>query len=141
MQVNSESQQVTIDLPRPLYERVQRTADSLHRSIEEVLLDTVAIALPPLADLPADLADDLAQLAFLNDAKLWRVARETLPPAHFQEMDDLLAAKGQGNLDVNGQQRLDQLLIEYETLVLSRGQAAVLLQRRGYDPSDLAPPE
>lgn len=132
------AQPITVHLPTPLYQRVQRTAQTLHRSVEEVVLDAVATALPPLTDLPPDVVDDLAQLAFLNDAALWQAARSTLTPEHRQQMDDLLARKGQGWLTAAEQQTLDRLLREYQTHVLRRAQAAALLQRRGYDLSDPA---
>jgi len=87
-------------------------------------------------DLPPELADDLDGLAFLNDEALWQVARSTLPASHHQQMDALLAQKGSTPLAAAEQQTLDRLLGEYQSLVLRRGQAAVLLQRRGYDMSD-----
>jgi len=136
MQVATDMQQVILNLPSPLYRQVRRTAESLQRSVEDVLLDTVATALPPLEGLPQDAADDLVGLAFLNDAELWRVARSTLPPEHHQLMDEFLSRKAEDDLDISEEQTLDRLLAEYETLILRRGQAAVLLQRRGYDMSD-----
>ena len=45
---------VTVSLPGPLYDRIQRTAETQHRSFEEVLVEAVAAALPPLTDLPRD---------------------------------------------------------------------------------------
>lgn len=136
MQSTSTAQTVTLNLPGLLYQKVQRMAQTLRRPIEDILVDAVATALPPLAGLPPELADDLDGLAFLNDEALWQVARSTLAAEHHQQMDDLLARKGRAPLTVAEQQNLDRLLGEYQSLVLRRGQAAVLLQRRGYDMSD-----
>jgi len=111
-------------------------AQTLRRPIEDVLVDAVATALPPLAGLPSELTYDLDGLAFLNNDELWRVARSTLSTEHYQQMDDLLARKGQAQLTTAEQQTLDRLVGEYQSLVLRRGQAAVLLQRRDYDMSD-----
>ncbi len=110
----------------------------LSRSLEEVLVDAVATALPPLVGLPQELADDLADLAFQSDAELWKIARETLPPEHYQQADSLLAKKGRGTLTADEQKILDQLTADYEALILRRGQAAVMLKNRGYDMSDPA---
>lgn len=129
---------VTLHLPAPLYRQAQRAAETLHRPVEDVLLEALSTALPPLSGLPQELADDLAELAFLNDAALWDIARSTLAPEHQQQMDDLLTHKGQGELSDTEQKMLDNLLQEYEKHVLRRSQAAVLLQRRGYDMSDPA---
>lgn len=138
MQSPSTAQIVTLSLPGLLYQKVQRLAQTLHRPIEDVLVDAVATALPPLAGLPSELTNDLDGLAFLNDDELWLVARSTLSTEHYQQMDDLLARKRQTPLTAAEQQTLDRLVGEYQSLILRRGQAAVLLQRRGYDLSDPA---
>ena len=136
MQTSTPVHQVILNLPGPLYQRVRRTAETLRRSVEEVLLDSVATALPPLTGLPDEVSDELVSLAFLNDRALWEAARSALPAEHHHRMDDLLAKKGQNRLTAEEQQALDRLVNEYEVLVLRRSQAAVLLQRRGYDMSD-----
>ena len=130
-------QAITLHLPEILYRQAQRLAQTFRRPVEEILLDAVATALPPLTGLPQELADELADLAFLGDDELWQVARNALPVEHHQQVDDLLTRKGQGQLTDSEQQTLDRLLQEYQALVLRRGQAAVLLQRRGYEMSDL----
>jgi len=86
--------------------------------------------------LPDEVSDDLVSLAFLNDSALWDVARSLLPAEHHHRMEKLLAEKGQGRLNKQEQQVLDQLVQDYETFVLRRSQAALLLQHRGYDMSD-----
>jgi hypothetical protein len=136
MQTSTPAYQVILNLPGPLYQRVRRTAETLRRSVEEVLLDSVATALPPLTGLPDEVSDELVSLAFLNDKALWEAARSALPTEHHHRMDDLLAKKSQNRLTAEEQQVLDRMVNEYEVLVLRRSQAAVLLQRRGYDMSD-----
>jgi hypothetical protein len=136
MQVPTPAHQIVLNLPGPLYQRVRRTAENLRRSIEDVLLDSVATALPPLTGLPDEVSDELVSLAFLNDRALWEAARSSLPSEHHRRMDDLLAKKGQGRLSEQEQHTLEQLVNDYEILVLRRSQAALLLQRRGYDMSD-----
>ncbi len=135
MQTTSAQHLVTLRLPDSLFQKAQCMALNLSRSLEDVLLDAVATAFPPLAGLPAELAEELAALAFLSDDDLWAVARTALPPDHYQKMDALLARKQQSALAATEQQQLDQLLSEYQALILKRGQAVVLLQRRGYDMS------
>ena len=61
-----------------------------------------------------------------------------MPPSNQKQLDLLLDEKSQGALTARGQQELDQLLSEYERMVLARAQAALLLQQRGYDISDPA---
>jgi hypothetical protein len=126
---------ITLDIPEALYDRVQHAATSLHRRVEEVLLEVVATALPPLADLPREVGDEVASLAFENDVSLFRAARSTIAPELHAEMTALLDRKGCGEISVTEQARLDELVHEHEVLALRRAQAALLLQRRGYDMS------
>ena len=79
---------------------------------------------------------DMATLALLNDSALWRIARETMPAEHYENMDQLLFEKKQGMFSALQQQRLDEYLADYNTIVLRRAHAALLLQQRGYDLSN-----
>jgi hypothetical protein len=130
------TQSVTLYLPDSIYQRVQQIAQALQRPVEELLMDAVATGLPLLDDLPPDLVDDMAALPLLNDAGLWRVARSSLSDASQERLDALLDKKSQDELTDNDQQDLDQLLSEYERVVLIRAQAALLLKQRKYDISD-----
>ena len=132
------TQPVTLHLPDKIYQRVRQTARTLQRPLQDFLVDALATALPLLDDLPPEMADDMSTLALLNDTALWRAAQSSLSPSSQERLDLLLDKKGQGVLTVKGQQELDQLLKEYERVVLIRAQAALLLRQRGYDVSDPA---
>ena len=134
--MTSAARTITLDIPEALYERVQHAASSLHRRVEEVVLEVVATALPQLDGLPRDLVDEVGSLAFLNDRALFKVARSVVPPELSAEMTALLERKGRGAISAPEQIRLDELVHLHEALALRRAQAAVLLQRRGYDMSD-----
>jgi plasmid stability protein len=69
---------VTINLPEPLYQRLQERAVEANRSLEAELLDVVAMAVPD--ELDPDLQETLHALALLDDADLWRAGR-----SHFHE--------------------------------------------------------
>lgn len=127
---------VTIRLPKVFYERMRQAAQIQQRSLEEILLEAAITGTPLLDDLPPELTDEMAALALLNDAALWRVARRTLPAKKQERLDALLQKKEQGKLLSEEQQILDELLAEYERVVLARAHAAVLLKQRGYDVSD-----
>lgn len=135
---SSVGHSVTLQLPELLFQQVERLAQTFRRPVEDVLLDAVATALPPRAGLPQNLADELSELAFLSDSDLWQVARSTLPVEHYEEVDALLALKSENRLTSSENARLEHLLQEYQSLVLRRAQAAMLLQRRGHDMSDPA---
>ena len=94
-----ESRTVTLELPYSLFQQAQRTAEHTHRSVEDILVESVASALPKVKDLPQELADDVSDLAFLNDAGLWKIVRSGLPAEHHRQMDDLLDRKQRGEGD------------------------------------------
>jgi hypothetical protein len=129
-------QTVTIHLPEAFYERMQRAAQMQQRSLEKFLLDAAITGTPLLDDLPLELTDEMAALALVNDAGLWRVARQTLSSEKQEQLDTLLQKRGRGELRPEEQPVLDELLSEYEHVILARAHAAVLLKQRGYDVSD-----
>jgi hypothetical protein len=85
---------------------------------------------------PPELTDEMAALALVNDAGLWRVARRVLSSEKQEQLDTLLQKRGRGELRLEEQPVLDELLSEYEHVILARAHAAVLLKQRGYDVSD-----
>lgn len=136
MQHTATIQTFTLNLPSLLGKRIQRLAYKFQKTEQEILLNAITTALPPLVGVAPQLADELAELPFFNDAALWRIARSTLPEEQYNQMDELLARKGQGKIRATEQQTLDELVEQSQYLVLKRGQAAVLLQHRGYDLSN-----
>lgn len=126
-------QTVTLDLPSPLYDQIQQTAQRFQRPLETFLLEVVIAALPLLDDLPPDLVDQVASLSQLNDATLWQKAQLTMSASRWQRLDDLLFDQKEGQLALADRGELDALLAESQKIMLIRAQAVVLLQRRGYD--------
>jgi hypothetical protein len=115
---------------------MQRTAQVQQRPLQQLLFDAMVTGLRLLDDLPPEMVDEMAAMALLNDAALWRVARHTLPPDRQEQLDTLLYKKGRDELSAEKARVLDELLAEYEHIILTRAHAAVLLQQRGYDVSD-----
>lgn len=136
MQQTATIQTFTLNLPNLLGARIQRLAQKFQKTEQDILLDAITTALPPLVGVVPELADELAELTFLNDAILWRIARSTLPKEEYNQLDELLARQGQGKIAATEQQTLDELVEQSQYLTLKRGQAAVLLQQRGYDLSN-----
>jgi hypothetical protein len=79
--VKLPAQQVILQVPDTLYQRASNAAALSNQPVERFLLGALANGIGLLADLPDKIVDDMAALALLNDAALWRVARETLAPA------------------------------------------------------------
>lgn len=90
---------------------------------------------PPL---PGDVSDELEKLASFSDAALFDILRAAMPVEVVVETEALLDEKGRGELSAAKQHRLDDLVRMHEVSTLERAQAALLLQRRGYDMADPA---
>lgn len=130
------TQEVTLELPEPIYDQIRRAAEKAQRPINDLLIEAVIAAAPSL-DAPAGpLRSALAQLAYLNDAALWQAARATLPPAQRERLEALHHKQQREGLS-DGEREEDRALLElYRETLLVRAQAAVLLKQRGYDVSD-----
>ena len=130
-------QPVTLDLPRPLYNRLKRRADQARRTVEDELIQVVATAVPVGDELPADLDEAISPLSLLDDDALWRAARTHLPTEAAAQMEDLHLKRQREGLTEPEAQILSGLVRQYERTMLVRAQAAALLKQRGYDVSEL----
>lgn len=88
---------------------------------------------PPL---PEDLEEELAAFRNLSDDILWLIARTSLSESEQAELAELNEAARERALTAAEVTRQDFLLSLYEKTMVRRGQAAIVLQSRGYDLSD-----
>jgi plasmid stability protein len=132
-----ETQTVTIELPKLLYQRIKEKAAQTKRSIEDELLEVVATAVPLGEDLPKDLADAITPLAFLDDKTLWRAARSKLTKRESSRTEELHLKRQRQDLNPLEEEELAKLVRKYERTILVRAQAAVILKERGHDISVL----
>ena len=130
-------QQLTINLPEPLYNRLKQRAAQTQRSVEAELVDVVALALPVADALPTDLAEAISQLALLNDSDLWRAARSTLPAEAAERLEALHLKRQRESLAEQEDDEVASLTRQYERVMLVRARAAQLLNQRGHDVSSL----
>ncbi len=123
---------VSVEIPAPLFGILQRLAQATHQSVDAVVASSLTHALPPLDDLADAEAAELAAMSTLDDAALWRVARETLTPTEQADMHRLLDLQGAQPLDATDEERLADLVNLYDHVTLRRAHALLLLARRGY---------
>ena len=131
------TQTITLQLPELLYRRLKARANQAHRTVEDELLDVLAMAVPVADDLPADLAEAISPLTLLDDEALWRAARSQLSPATAQQLEELHLKHQREGLTEAESQTLAALVRQYERAMLVRAQAAALLKQRGHDVSSL----
>jgi hypothetical protein len=125
-------QTVTLRLPEAIYWRAQCTARAAKQPVEEVLVQTITTALPPLDDVPPEMVDELAALAALGDESLGNVAREVMSSTQETLLHDLLDKQGRGVLTKGERRKLDDLMQEYGRIMLRKAHAYTLLARRGH---------
>lgn len=131
------TQHVTVNLPRSLYDRIRKRADEAQRSVELELLEVVASAIPENDELPGDLARAIQELTLLDDKSLWRAARKKLDSKSAARMASLHKKRQNQGLSKVEAQQLEELVGLYERFMLIRAQSAALLKARGRDVSRL----
>ncbi|MCP3963374.1 MAG: hypothetical protein GY719_36510 [bacterium] len=128
---------VTLHLEDPLYDYFRRRAEHKRRSVEAELLEAVEAVGPRVQELPAELAQAVAELPGLDDEALWRVARDHLPRQAAADLEALNLKQQREGLSRDEEATLDRLTESYERFLLLRAEAASLLHRRGHDVSEL----
>lgn len=123
---------IPVDLPEPLYRRLQGIAAFAHRSIEEILASAISTALPPSPELPDTLADELAEMLWLSDEMLWAATDPTFTSTHQNRVTELSDLLGERSLTSEEKAEQEQLLAVYDRSVLRRAQAFAILARRGH---------
>ena len=132
-------QTVTIQLPDRIYRDVAKRARHMHRSVAEEVVAVVSEALPTINDLPGELAEELDQLALMNDTELWQAAQTRLGEAEATQMQTLVWKQQRDGLTTREQNKAENLLQRYNRTMLVRAKAAVLLKERGFDITSLNP--
>jgi hypothetical protein len=124
---------LTVQLPTPIYQRLERVAQETNQPVEAVVLTSIAGNLPPsLDDVPTDLRQDLQVLQTLGDDALWAIARGKLPAAQQTRLEALLARNSAGLLTKAEQEELARLGEETDQLTLRKAHAYALLRWRGF---------
>lgn len=130
-------QTMTLDLPRPFYNRLKQRAERAQRTVEAELLEVAAVGMQAEEGLSPDLTQLVDSLRFLNDAELWRAAQSRLPTEVATQIEDLHLKRQFEGLTPNETEVLATLMRRYEQAILARAHAASLLKQRGYDVSIL----
>jgi hypothetical protein len=123
---------VSVQVPEPIYRRLQRISQATYRPIEDVLATTVSVALPASLDLAPELADDLAAMSMFSDEALWAATESSLSPSQRRRLDQLSHAGGLRPLSAAESAELAHLVDLYDRAVLRRARALAILAHRGF---------
>ena len=127
------TQTINVDVPDEIYRRLQDMAAATHRSLEDILVQTLRGNLPLTRDdLPPAQRDLVAELTPLNDDALWKVAREALPTRDWRRHRHLLCKSGAEALTTEEHAELGALRDATDRFVTRRSVALALLKWRGH---------
>jgi hypothetical protein len=121
-------QSVVVNLTPELYERIHHTAEHTNRSLESVLIESLALL---FGDLDADVDSLLSTLDSLSNDQLWAIIQRRLAWPQRMELQDLTAKSKAGALSPIEQSKLEDLLDQVDRYTLLRSQALLLLKQRG----------
>jgi hypothetical protein len=124
---------ITVDFPKPVYQRLQRQSRVMNIPISEVVVQTVKHRLPLwLETIPPDFEKELAQLDDLSVAQVQKIAKSRLPSAKQRKLDRLLQKNSEGTITMNELAELDNVQLEANFLMLKKAKALALLKSLGY---------
>jgi len=123
---------VTLNLPDSVVQSATRMAQVLHRSLEEVLTETLASNLLDVEDVPAEMQAELMRMVWVSDQELLALAHSHLTEAEQAQLASL--SERQGSLNQEQQQRLQSLRERYGRITLRKARAFALLSLRAGQP-------
>ncbi len=133
-------QTLELTLTNELYQQVKQRAVQTNRTVQAEVIAAVEalLATDNLAvELPPTLAEEIAQLPFLDNDHLWQAARQVAPAEKNKRMQALVLKQQAEGLTATEQEEAQQLQFYAHRLMLIRAEAAVLLQQRGFNISTL----
>ncbi len=130
-------QSLTVELPEALYKQLEQRAATSKRSIEAELVGVVASVMVGVGELTPELALRLEHMRLLDDQALWKAARSQLSKKALAQLQTLNYKRQREGLSEVEATKANDLLQQYERVILLRSQAARLLKERGQDVSEL----
>jgi len=121
---------IQVELPLGLYERLQTAALESDRSVEAVLIDSLALL---FGESPLDPENVFALLESYPDEQLWAIVHRQLAPAHQGRLHELIARGKNRPLAGEEQTELDSLIGIVDRYALLRSRALLLLKQRGHN--------
>ena len=130
-------QTATIQLPKLVYQRLERAAVRQNRSVAHVV-ESAIDRMEPLMGIPTEELRELDALPYLSNNSLWVLAQQLLTSEQQREWEQLNdQLQRSGHLSVEEERRSKELLALYDYVVLRRAIVLRLLQQRGQDISSL----
>jgi len=122
---------VTVQIPQPLYHRLEYAAARLQKPVEDLLAETLQAALPPADEISASIQAEIATLDDFDDAELRDVTESEMALRDQQALDHLLDLQSMRPLTDDEAAHLEKLRTDYGRILLRKARAFALLAERG----------
>lgn len=121
------SNPVALHLPDKLYDRIRATAERHNRSLESVMVDSLALIFDTTSHISPE------NLEEATDEELWAIVQRPLAFPVDIRLRELTALSKLGQLSPAQQEELDRLADHFDEYILLRSRALVVLKQRGHD--------
>ena len=126
------TQQVTIELPELILQRLTQLAEATHQSVETLISQSVLSNLPPSTDIaPPELQQEFLAMQTLSVETLKPIAHSQVDSIQFDRHTELLKKNEAGSLTASEKHELTSLRQAAEQLMLRKAYAWSLLRWRG----------
>ena len=122
---------VDIPVPQEIYDRLEKAAVRLEKSVPALLSDALLAVLPENETIPSNIQSEVAQLESLNIPELWTVARSEMSEEQQTMMEHLLYLQSSQKLKAPDLRKLEELRVEYGRIMLCKARAFAILAERG----------
>lgn len=127
------TQQVTIELPEPIFRQLVRIAEVTHQPVEALVAQSVISNLPPLMEnAPAEMQPELLRMQTLDMEELQVIASAQVEPDQHQRHIGLLEKNEADSLTTEERQELTALRLAADHLMLRKAYAWSILRWRGH---------
>lgn len=126
---------VTLDLPRPIYQKAVQIARATKRPIEQVVVEWIQ---PPTERVGSVQEAALIGLESMSTEQLTQVARSTSVPDDRKRLQELLSLQEQRPLTAAERTEAGQLVEQEDLLTLRKAKALFILKQRNALPADIA---
>jgi hypothetical protein len=125
------TQQVTIDLPEPIFHQLIRWAEATRQPIEALVAQSVVSNLPPMVE-QGEVQAELLNMQKLSIEDLLAIAHSQIDPAVHEEHVLLLEKNQEGSLTMDEREKLMAFQAVCDRLMLRKAYAWSMLRWRGY---------
>lgn len=127
------TQQVTIELPEPIFRQLTNIARATQQSVEALAVQSVISNLPPsVENAPPEIQPELLKMQNLSIEELLAIAHAVVEPAAHQRHVELLEKNKDSSIAPEERQELTNLRLAADFLMLRKAYAWSVLRWRGH---------